>query len=282
MDHYAGFLVVQFHTVGVECFREEILDALQAIAQPRGLFERSDVGTRRAEGMRDRPTGPLRGEEPGQLVEFQEHGVRLFADLYRGQKTGFFLDQRQNRALLQRFCQDQSVLNCFAYSSGFSAHAHKGGARRTLDVDIATSALPAARASLGASAPAAGAWDYVVADAFPFVEELAGRGPRFDVVVLDPPSLLRRRDDLKKAMGVYTKLNRNALKLVRSGGLLVTSSCSGRISQEDFFQILRRAADGAHVDVRILHFNLHPPDHPVDPAFPEGRYLKCLFARVYR
>ena len=281
-DYYAGFLVVQFHTAGMEVFRQIILDLLSEVVQPRGMFERSDVGTRRAEGLPDRPTGPLRGDAPPEFIEIEEGGARLFADLYHGQKTGFFLDQRENRALLQQVSRDQTVLDCFAYTSGFSAHALKGGARQVLGVDIATSVLPAARQNLAANTSPGSRRDYVIADVFPFLEELAERGPLFDIVVLDPPSLVRRRRDFKKAMGVYTKLNRNALRLVRDGGLLLTSSCSGRISQEDFFNILQRAAVGARVSTRILRYNLHPPDHPVNPAFPEGRYLKCIAARVFR
>ena len=114
------------------------------------------------------------------------------------------------------------------------------------------------------------------------VDHLADQGPRYDIVVCDPPSLLRKQNQLKQAMGVYTKLNRNALRLVNDGGLLVTASCSNRVSQEDFFQIVRRAATGARVRPRILTYNQHPADHPVDPAFPDGRYLKCIFAQVLR
>ncbi len=279
-DLYNGFLVVQFHTLGMERLREDILDVLSAVLQPLGIYERSDVGTRRAEGLPDRPTGPLRGEEPPEFIQIEECGIPLVVDLYKGQKTGFFLDQRDNRALLQSLSQGQSLLNTFAYTSGFSAHALKGGAGRTLDVDIASSALPAARQNLCANRSADGKSAYIVADVFPFLDELAARGPRFDIVVLDPPALLRKRSDFKKAMGVYIKLNRNALKLVRPGGLLVTASCSSRIAQEDFFHVLQRAATSARVDLRVLAYNLHPLDHPVNPAFPEGRYLKCIFARV--
>ena len=282
VDDYAGHLVVQFHTHGMENLRTDILDELWELRQPRGIYERSDVGTRRAEGLRDRPTGLLRGTSPPEFVEIEECGVRLFADLYRGQKTGFFLDQRDNRIRLQQLAQGARLLNCFAYTSGFSAHALAGGAVRTLDVDIAPQGIPASRQNLQANRPSDSRADYVVANVFPFLEELAERGPRFDIVVLDPPSLLRKRQQLDHAMGVYTKLNRNALRLVDSGGLLVTASCSNRVSYEDFFQIVRRAAVGARVQVRILAYNLHPPDHPVDPAFPEGRYLKCIFARVFR
>ena len=281
-DDYAGYLVVQFHTAGMEKQRSAVLDAFQSLLAPRSMYERSDVGTRRAEGLDDRPTGLLAGEAPPEFVEIEEHGTRLYADLYRGQKTGFFLDQRANRFYLQQLARDQRVLNLFSYSSGFSAHALKGGAARTLDVDISPQVMPAARHTLAANRPQGSHSDLLIADVFSFVDELAERGPRYDIVVCDPPSLMRKRSQYKQAMGVYTKLNRNAFRLIADGGLLVTASCSARISQEDFFQIVRRAAAGARVRTRILAYNLHPADHPIDPAFPDGRYLKCIFARVYR
>ena len=282
VDDYAGYLVVQFHTAGMERQRQHILDALHSVLAPHSIYERSDVGTRRAEGLNNRPTGLLAGAEPPEFVEIEEHGVRLFADLYRGQKTGFFLDQRDNRFLLQRLAADKRVLNLFSYSSGFSAHALKGGAVSTLDVDISPQVFSAAQHNIAAHRPESSKADALVADVFPFVDQLADRGPRYDVVVCDPPSLLRKHNQLKQAMGVYTKLNRNAFRLVKNGGLLVTASCSSRVSQDDFFQIVRRAASGARVRTRIIAYNLHPIDHPVDPAFPDGRYLKCIFTRVWR
>jgi len=281
VDEYAGYFVVQLHSLGMDQLRAEVIDALSEVGRPQGIFERSDVGTRRAEGMPDRPSGPLAGSEPPDLIEIREHGVSLLVDIRRGQKTGFFLDQRDNRCLLGRLAAGQSVLNCFSYTGGFSAHAVKGGATRTLDVDISSDALLLARQNLAANAPGTANSSLVAADAFSFVDELAERQPRFDIVVVDPPSLVRKARDLKRATGVYIKLNRNALKLVRDGGLVMTSSCSSRISEDDFFHIVRRAAASARVNVRILASNLHPPDHPVDPAFPEGRYLKSILARVF-
>lgn len=282
VDDYAGHLVVQFHTHGMEKLRAEVLEHLVEQCAPRCVYERSDVGTRRAEGLPDRPTGLLYGALPAEPVLIREYGVSLAVDLAGGQKTGFFLDQRENRALLQTLSRDQKVLNCFAYTSAFSAHALHGGARRTLDVDIAPQVTELARRNLEANRSGAARSAYLVADVLPFLDDLCRRGPQFDVVVLDPPSLMRKQEQLKRAMGVYTMINRNALRLVHSGGLLVTSSCSSRVSAEDFFQIVRRAAIGARVQLRIVAFTQHPADHPVDPAFPEGRYLKTVFARVFR
>ena len=282
VDDYAGYLVVQLHTWGMELLRSEILDVLEEVVDPRGIHERSDVGTRRADGLKDRRSGHLRGEEPPRLIEIREGEVRLCVDVRRGQKTGFFLDQRDNRMLLGRYAAGRSVIDCFGYTGGFAAHAARGGARSVVSVDIARDAAALAARNVGANSGDSRRRSQVVADLFPMLEQLSERGPRFDVVVLDPPALVRRSRDVKTASGVYIKLNRNAMKLVADGGFLMTSSCSTRISQEEFFQIARRAAAGARVQARILACNQHPPDHPVDPAFPEGRYLKTILLQVFR
>ncbi len=284
VDEYNDFLVVQIHTFGMESIKQVVLDVLERRLTPRGIYERSDVGTRRAEGLQDRPTGVLRGETPPEFVEINEGDVRLFVDLYRGQKTGFFIDQRPNRQQVRQLAQDADILNLFAYSGAFSSHALRGGARSVLDVDISMRAPHAARQNIEANRLPESAHNYLVADVFPFIDHLATRGPRYDMVVVDPPSLVRKRDrdQVKRAMGVYTKLNRNAMRVVRDGGLLVTASCSTPISQEDFFEVVRRAAASARMQLRMLSYNLHAPDHPVDPNFPDGRYLKCIFAQVWR
>ena len=282
VDSYDGFLVVQLHTTGIDRCREAIVEALNEVVEPRGIYERSDVGTRRADGLNDRPTGSLSGEEPPDIVQFQENGATLQVDIRRGQKTGFFLDQRDNRLLVQRLARDRSVLDCFAYTGGFSAHALKGGARRVLGLDIVPEVARFGMGNLRGNVGESSRFGYAVTDVFKFLDDMTGRGPKFDMVVLDPPSLLRKNRDIKHATGVYIKLNRNALKLVRSGGLFVTASCSTRVSSDDFLQVVRKAASGAKVRLRILSFNLQPPDHPVDPAFPEGQYLKCIVAAVDR
>ncbi|HIG17014.1 MAG TPA: class I SAM-dependent rRNA methyltransferase [Candidatus Handelsmanbacteria bacterium] len=281
VDDYAGWLVFQIHTAGMEALRAPIITAILDVVDPKGLFERSDVGTRRAEGLHDRPSGPIAGDEPPALIEFTEGEVQLAADVRRGQKTGFFLDQRDNRLLLGRIADGRSILNCFAFSGGFSAHAMRGGATSTLDIDIAPRALALGRRNVVANgdAPARA----IAADAFAFLDTLSeGNGPRYGAVIVDPPSLVRKSRDVKSAMGVYTKLNRNALRLVENGGYLLASSCSTRITDEDFFQIIRRAASGARVHTRMVARTHHAADHPVDPAFPEGRYLTSALVQVDR
>ena len=280
VDDYAGWVVFQIHTAGMEAMREWVIAALLEVISPRGLYERSDVGTRRAEGLPDRPTGAVAGAEPPGLIEFREGEVPLAADVRRGQKTGFFLDQRDNRRLLARVAAGRSLLNVFAYTGGFTAHARHAGAASSLDIDLSPRALRLGRRI--AAALGSGPHRSLAAEAFGCLDQLAGGGPRFGIVVLDPPSLVRKGRDLKRAMGVYTKLNRNGFRLVENGGYLLTSSCSTRVTEEDFFQIVRRAAAGARVDARIVARAHHPADHVVDPAFPEGRYLSSALVRVDR
>jgi len=284
VDDYDGFLVVQFHTLGMESLKEIVLNALEVVFKPKGIFERSDVGTRRAEGLKTRPTGTLRGANPPEFVDIVEHGVNLSVDIYRGQKTGYFIDQRANRFQLQKLAAQAEVLNLFSYSSAFSAHALKGGAKSTTDVDISVRSPYAAKINIEKNRGDCLQTHQIVADAFNFIEILSRKSRRYDVVVVDPPSIVRKRnkDSIKKALGVYTKLNRNALRTIQSGGLIITSSCSTPVTNEDFFNILSRAANGAKVDLRILAITSHCPDHPINPFFPDGRYLKSITAEVLR
>ena len=284
LDDYNGFLVVQFHTLGMDNLKETVLNAIETVFEPKGIYERSDVGTRRAEGLKNRPTGKLRGMNPPDLIDITEHDVNLSVDIYQGQKTGYFIDQRANRFQIQKLAAEADVLNLFSYSSTFSAHALRGGAKSTLDVDISTKAHLIAKMNIKRNRGDCLKTNHIVADAFNFIEALSKKGPRFDLAVVDPPSLIRKRDKngIKKTLGIYTKLNRNALRSIRTGGIIVTSSCSTPINNEDFFHILSRAAVGAKVSLRILTVNSHCPDHPINPFFPDGRYLKSITAEVSR
>lgn len=284
LDDYNGFLVVQFHTLGMDNLKETIVNGIEKVFEPKCIYERSDVGTRRAEGLKNRPTGKLRGMNPPDLVDIAEHDVNLSVDIYNGQKTGYFIDQRANRFQLQKLAAAADVLNLFSYSSAFSAHALKGGAKSTVDVDISIKAQKTAKINIEKNRGDCLKTRHIVADAFNFTETLSKKGPRFDIAIVDPPSLVRKRDKngIKKTLGVYTKLNRNALRAIRTGGIIVTSSCSTPINNEDFFNILSRAAAGAKVNLRILTVSSHCPDHPINPFFPDGRYLKNIIAEVSR
>ena len=282
VDDYAGFLVVQFHTFGVEVLRPDIIEALDEVARPKGIYERSDVGTRRADGLRTRPTGHLTGAEPPPLIEIQEYGVRLLVDVRKGQKTGFFLDQRSNRALLQAYAAGGDVLDCFAYSGGFAAHALMGGASRVTSVDIARDAAGLAAANASANSSGEQRHHVLVADLFPLLDEFANSGPRFDAVVLDPP---RPGPPQPRCQTRHWRLHQTQPQRHEAGqrrwhaddGFLLHTDLLRRLLPDRPPRRRRRPCRR-----RIHTCNLHPPDHPLDPAFPEGRYLKAIFVQIFR
>lgn len=235
----------------------------------RGIALRSDAGLE-----------PLFGELPPPEVTVLENGLKFLANLYEGQKTGLFLDQRENRATIQRYAQGRRVLNLFAYSGAFSVYALAGGAAHVTSVDLAEPALRDAERNVALNGFSAGQHDAVVADVFNVVADYAAAGQQFDLVICDPPSLARDKRSVETAVRAYTKVNLQALKLVRPGGLLATASCTARVTADMFHGVLRSAAQQAGVTAQVVNEAGQAVDHPVSAAFPEGRYLKFLLARV--
>ena len=215
------------------------------------------------------------------LVEFQENRLRFRADVFRGQKTGFFLDQRENRAKLETLCSSAKVLNLFAYTGGFSLYAARGGARSVLSVDLSQPALEAAAANfaLNPTATANCQHETRAGDVFEVLEELVAGRQQFDVVVVDPPSFARRQEDVPGALAAYRRLAGLSLRCVRPGGWWINCSCTSRIQAADFYELNMRQADQAGFELADVHHTEHPIDHPV--TFAEGAYLKCLWARVH-
>ena len=222
----------------------------------------------------------LVGELPGEPVAFREAGLSFEADVVRGQKTGHFLDQRDNRVRVGELSGGRRVLDVFACTGGFSVHAAAGGATEVLSVDQSAPALATARHNMArnAAAVAGTRHDVVVGDAFTTMAELAAAGHRFDVVVVDPPSFASRREQVSAARRAYARLTTLAVALVEPGGTLVQASCSSRVTAEDFHATVERAARTAGRPLRITARTGHPPDHPI--GFPEGAYLKAVFAVV--
>lgn len=280
VDRYADFLVVQFHTLGMERLKDLVVDALQEVLAPTGIFERSDVGTRRPEGLGTFPAGPLAGEAPPELVEVQEYRARFRVDIRGGQKTGFFLDQRENRLAAQGFARGREVLNCFCYTGGFSVYAARGKATRVVSVDVSEPAIDLARQNLELNRLDPEAHPCVVANVFDFLKDCRREKRRFDMVVVDPPAFVKAQEALHTAVRAYISLNRRAIELLRPGGVLVSASCSTQVDYERFFSILRNAAAAARRELQIVKSHLQAVDHPVCTAFPEGRYLKCFFGIV--
>jgi 23S rRNA (cytosine1962-C5)-methyltransferase len=276
VDRYAEFLVCQFFTAGMELFKDEIVGALLEITQVTGIFERSEGRVREEEGL-TASIGVLAGAPPPETIEIEEHGNKFLIDVKKGQKTGFFLDQRDSRAFLATLAQGLSVLNCFAYTGGFSVYAFAGGASEVTTFDSSYPALQLAEQSLALNGFADKSGELIKGDAFAYLKELERT---FDLIVLDPPALAHRRGDIDAATGGYKFLNMHALKHLNPGGILLTFSCSQHLPVDLFQKVVFGAAVDAGRKVTIIRRLGHPIDHPVSLHHPEGDYLKGLALRA--
>lgn len=274
-----GQLVCQFMAAGVEAWKTAIVDALTGATGCPNVYERSDVSIREKEGL-EQITGVLAGDPPAETLIASENGVRYHVDVLHGHKTGFYIDQRDNRALVQQFAQDRDVLNCFCYTGGFSLAALKGGAKRVVSVDSSGEALALAQRNVEANGFDAARAEWLDADAFKTLRRLYDEGERFDLVVLDPPKFAPSREHVDRAARAYKDINLTGFKLLRPGGLLFTYSCSGAIDADLFQKIVAGAAADARVDARILKRLGAGVDHPLLTAFPEGEYLKGLLLQI--
>jgi 23S rRNA (cytosine1962-C5)-methyltransferase len=281
VDRYADFLVIQCHTLGIERLRDTIVESLLQLLSPTGIWERSDVGTRRAEGLDDFPTGLVTGEEPPDLIEISENRAVFNIDVRRGQKTGFFLDQRENRSALQSFSKDREVLNCFCYTGGFSVFAARGKAKQVTSVDVSQPAIDLVAQNLESNRYSPEKHPCIAANVFDFLKECKAEKRMFDAIVVDPPAFVKTQRAIPQATRAYISLNRKAIELLRPNGILVTASCSTQIDYESFFTIVKHAASSARRTVQIVKSHLQAVDHPSPVSFPEGRYLKCLFGVVH-
>ena len=277
VDRYGDVLSVQFGTAGLERWREPIADALCAITGLSRLYERSDASSRALEGLPPR-TGWLRGGGDS-AVAITEHGWTLGLDVALGHKTGYYLDQRDNRkrfAELVRQLGSQTVLNCYSYSGGFSVAALAGGASQVTSVDSSAPALLQARDNLRRNGFDDGAQAFVDADVNAFLREAITAGRQFDAIVLDPPKFAPTVAHAERAARAYKDINRLALRLLAPGGLLLTFSCSGGVSADLFHKIVAGAGIDAGVNAAILQRLEASSDHPTTIEFPEGEYLKGL------
>ncbi|WP_414450742.1 class I SAM-dependent rRNA methyltransferase [Burkholderia sp. 22PA0099] len=274
-----GQLVCQFMAAGVEAWKEAIVAALTAATGCPNVYERSDVSIRQKEGL-EQITGVLAGDAPPPTLIARENGVRYHVDVPNGHKTGFYVDQRDNRALVGQLSRERDVLNCFCYTGGFSLAALAGGASRVVSIDSSGDALALAQRNVTANGldPARATW--LDADAFKTLRRLADEGERFDVVVLDPPKFAPAREHVDRAARAYKDINLSGFRLLRPGGLLFTYSCSGAIDMDLFQKIVAGAAADARVDARILKRLGAGVDHPLLTAFPEGEYLKGLLLQI--
>jgi 23S rRNA (cytosine1962-C5)-methyltransferase len=274
-DRYADALVVQLMSAGSERWREALIDILREQSGCVRVYERSDADVRELEGLAPR-AGPISGPEFDRPVKIFEHGLKYEVDVVAGQKTGFYLDQRDNRRRVGRLARGRDVLNCFCYTGGFTLSALAGGARSVLSIDSSAPALAMGRSNFALNGFDASRAQWLEADVFGALRKLRDDGRQFDLIVLDPPKFAPTPKDAERAARGYKDINLNALRLLRPGGLLATFSCSGGISPELFQKIVAGAAADAGVPLMLRERFTAAPDHPVLIEFPEGEYLKGL------
>jgi 23S rRNA (cytosine1962-C5)-methyltransferase len=278
VDQYGDVLVMQLGSAGPDHWRDTLADILQELCSPVCIYERSDSDGREHEGLPPR-TGVLRGALPA-TVEVLEHGLRFSVDVAAGQKTGFYLDQRDNRALTGTLSLNKDVLNCFCYTGGFSLYALRGGAKSVLSIDSSQEALQLAQLNVELNGLDSSCAEWQCADVFEALRKLRDQNRQFDLIVLDPPKFAPTAAFAEKAARAYKDINLLGFKLLRPGGLLFTYSCSGGISDDLFQKIIAGAALDAGVDAQIVRKLHAASDHPVLLSFPEGAYLKGLVLRV--
>jgi 23S rRNA (cytosine1962-C5)-methyltransferase len=279
VDRYGEWLSVQVTALAMSPRLDTICDALESLVAPKGILLRgAERGLAKLEGLH-LPDRLVRGTAPSGPIFVTEHGLKFGVDLTEGQKTGFYLDQRDNRQAAARFARGRRVLDMFCYSGGFAtACAVSGGARSVLAVDSSAKATALAKAN--ADLNGAANVSVETADAFEKLAALKAAGDHFGMVILDPPKFARSRASLDDAMRAYHRINRLAVDLLEPGGILVTNSCSGAVSREDFLVMLAGVAQRSGRTIQLLECRGAASDHPVSAGCLEGEYLKCIIARV--
>ncbi len=275
VDLYGSTAVMQAHSVGMHMERAAIAQALTELPGIGAVYYKSDTTLPFKAGL-DPVNGYLLGNESEALAV--ENGLRFNIDWLRGQKTGFFLDQRENRALLERYAHGREVLNMFCYTGGFSVYAMRGGAKRVVSVDSSAKAIALTRANVELNFPDDSRHSAIAEDAFKYLADM--QDGAFDLIVLDPPAFAKHRGALKNGLLGYRKLNARAFDKIRPGGILFTFSCSQVVSKDAFRAAVFTAAAQSGRKVRILHQLTQGPDHPVSIYHPEGEYLKGLVLQV--
>jgi 23S rRNA (cytosine1962-C5)-methyltransferase len=280
VDRYAETLVLKLYTPAWVPHLREVCEALLQIFPAEGMILRfSRAALKQSESLFGLEDGSiLYGDSPSGPILFQENGLVFEAEPVLGQKTGFFLDQRDNRARVEALSAGKSVLNLFAYTGGFSVYAARGGARQVVSVDVSAAAMQAAARNMAHNGPFAASHEILAEDAFQALERMGEQQRRFDMVILDPPMFAQNQTQIETALYAYQRLTRLGLGVLQPGGVLVQASCSSRIESDTFFNAIHRAARDVGRSLIELERSGHALDHPI--GFPEGAYLKCLFARL--
>lgn len=279
VDQYGHTLVVQFLSAGPEFWREEIIEALSQLTGLQNIYERSDVDVRKLEGLEIRE-GVLLGDPINELIEAKENGLRFLVDAVHGQKTGFFIDQRDNRLAIQKYLNGKSLLNCFSYTGAFSVYALQAGAEHVASIESSEAANQLAARNIALNGLALEKTSFITGDAFHELRLMRDKAQSFDAIILDPPKFAPTIAQVDSAARGYKDINLLAFKLLKPGGILFTFSCSGGVSQSLFQKIVADAALDAGVHAQVIEFLSQSADHPVALNFPEGAYLKGLVCRI--
>lgn len=278
VDKFGDYLSVQTLALGIDVHKETICNLLKEIIQPKGLYERNDVSVRKIEGL-PLQTGFI-GEPFDPRVPIKENGIRFVVDLEGGQKTGYFLDQRENRMALQGLVKGGRVLDCFCHTGTFAMYAAKYGAREVVGLDIAAPALEVARtnAELNGFSEVC---SFKEGNSFDELRNMEKAGEKFDVVILDPPAFTKSRQAVKGAIRGYKEINLRGMKLLPPGGYLITCSCSYHMLEDMFLEVILEAARDAGRQLRLVELRRQSKDHPMLLAYPESHYLKCVVLQVW-
>ncbi len=278
VDCYADVFVIQFTTAGADKLREDVVKCLVELFKPRAIFERSDIANRKEEGIEER-TGTVYGDySAGDQVEFTENGIKLLAHPISGQKTGFYLDQKDTRKMIRELADDKEILNLFSYTGANSVAALWGKAHSALNIDSSKWALKQSADLAGLNGLDTIKLKSEEADVFQWLNSQPG--DKFDMVIMDPPAIIKSRNDVDDGRKAYHFLNRAAMRLVRPGGIFVTSSCSQFFTVEDFATTLRRASVQNGLTLNLLKIIPQSPDHPIFLYFPESFYLKTFVCLI--
>jgi 23S rRNA (cytosine1962-C5)-methyltransferase len=278
VDRFGDWLIMQALTAGAEHWKQTIAEILMEQTACKGVYERSDVDIRKKEGL-SATTGLLLGEMPPAFIDIVEEGRHYRVDVLQGHKTGFYLDQRDNRSAVEHYAADKTVLNCFSYTGGFSIAALKGGASKAINIDASQPALDLAAQAAVLNGFTSEQMENIQGDVFQLLRHYRDEGRQFDLIVLDPPKFAENKSQIEKAARGYKDINLLGFRLLKPGGLLFTFSCSGLMDSNLFQKIVADAAVDAGCDAQIIRKLDQASDHPTRLAFPEGYYLKGLICQ---
>lgn len=280
VDKYDKYLVCQFLSAGSEYWKKTIVQVLSEEIKPEGIYERSDTEARTKEGL-EKVSGNLSGNQPPKIVYIKENEINYSVNIISGHKTGFYLDQRENRLILQDYCRQKEILNCFSYTGGFGIAALVAGAKQVINIDSSSESLNLLEQNLSLNGIDKSKSLQIEGDVFKILRMYRDSRKTFDIIILDPPKFAESKSQLMGALRGYKDINLLAFKLLNPGGLLFTFSCSGHIVPELFYKIVSEAATDSGREVQLVRTLSQSADHPVMLNFPESQYLKGLICRVW-